>query len=142
MRHAGYTAAHLKSYQGEPKALGVVGANRETSVIHLKGTEWCSSKKVTQPTAQLKCLYTNAHSMGKKQEELEATTLLESYDLVAITETWWDKSHDWSAAIDGYRLFRSDRRGGRSGGIALYIKKQTNFLEFKWQNKVVREQYV
>ena len=32
--------------------------------------------------------------MGKKQEQLEATMLLEIYDLVAITETWWDESHD------------------------------------------------
>ncbi|GAB0210294.1 maestro heat-like repeat-containing protein family member 7 [Grus japonensis] len=47
--------------------------------------------------------------MGNKQEELEATMLLESYDLVAITETWWAESHDWSAAIDGYNLFRRDR---------------------------------
>lgn len=69
----------------------------------------CSSKKVTHPTAQLKCLYTNACSMGNKQEELEATMLLESYNLVAITETWWDKSCGWSVAIDGYRLFRRDR---------------------------------
>lgn len=29
-------------------------------------------------------------------ETLEAITLLGSYDLVAITETWWNESHDWS----------------------------------------------
>jgi len=34
--------------------------------------------------------------MGNKQEELEATVMLESYDLVAITETWCNKSHDRS----------------------------------------------
>jgi len=43
----------------------------------------CSSK-VTQLTAQMKCLYTNAHSKGNKQEELEATMLLESYYLAAL----------------------------------------------------------
>ncbi|PKK34482.1 growth differentiation factor 6 [Columba livia] len=58
--------------------------------------------EVTQPTAQLKCLYAKAHSMGNKREELEGTMLLESYDLVAITETWWGDSHDWSEVIDGY----------------------------------------
>jgi len=42
---------------------------------------------VTKPTAQMKCLYTNACSMGNTQEELEATMLLESYDLIALTET-------------------------------------------------------
>ena len=47
--------------------------------------------------------------MGNKQEELEAIVLLENYDLIAITETWWDESHDWNVALDGYRLFRRDR---------------------------------
>ena len=109
LRRAGYTAAHLKSYGDEPGCPEVTGANRETAVKYLKGIKGCSSKKVTRPTAQLKCLYTNARSMGNKQEELEATMLLEIYDPVAITETWWDESHDWSVAIDGYRLFRRDR---------------------------------
>ena len=71
--------------------------------------------------AQLKCVYTNACSMGNKQEELEATVRQASYDLVAITETWWDHSHDWSAAMDGYKLFRKDRQRRRGGGVALYV---------------------
>jgi len=87
---------------------------------HLKG---CSNKKVTWPTAQMKCLYTNTHSMGNKQEELEATVLLESYDLIALTETWWDETHVWSVAIDGYRLFRRHKQGRRGRGIVLCIKK-------------------
>ena len=45
-------------------------------------------------TAQLKCVYTNACNMGNKQEELEATLQHDSYDLVTITEMWWDDSHD------------------------------------------------
>jgi len=122
-RHAGCTAARLKSYGDEPGAPEVIGAKRESPVKHLKGIKGCSCEEVTRPTAQLKCLYTNAHSMGNKQEELEAIVLLESYDLVARTETWWDKSHDWSDTIHGYRLFRRDRRGKTGGGIALYIKK-------------------
>ena len=43
---------------------------------------------------QLKCIYTNARSTGNKQEELEAIVSQGNYDLVAITETWWDHSHD------------------------------------------------
>ena len=41
----------------------------------------------TQKEAQLRCLYANAHSMGNKQEELEATVWWESYDIVSIMET-------------------------------------------------------
>jgi len=108
LRRAGYTAAQSKSYGDKPGAPEIIKANRETPVKHLKGIKECSSKKVTRLTVQMKCLYTNARSMGNKQEEMEATVLLKSYDLVAITETWWDKSHDWSVAIDGYGLFRRD----------------------------------
>ena len=43
--------------------------------------------------AQRRCFYTNACSMGNKLEELEAVVWLESYDTVAITETWWNDSH-------------------------------------------------
>ncbi|RMC21514.1 hypothetical protein DUI87_02380 [Hirundo rustica rustica] len=73
--------------------------------------------------AQLKCMYTNARSMGNKQKELEAMVQQQSYDVVAIMETWWDDSHGWSTALDGYKLFRRDRKGRRGGGVALYIKK-------------------
>ncbi|GAB0206965.1 hypothetical protein GRJ2_003162100 [Grus japonensis] len=78
--------------------------------------------------AQLKCIYTNARSMGNKQE-LEASVQQDSYDLVAITETWWDDSHDWSAAMDGYKLFRRDRQGRRGGGVALYVRECFDCIE-------------
>jgi len=41
-------------------------------------------------TAQLKCIYTNARSMGNIEEKLEAIVQQDSYDLVTITATWWD----------------------------------------------------
>jgi len=92
-------------------------------VKYLEGIKECSSKKVTQLTAQLKCLYINAHSMGNKQEELEATMLLESYNLVAITETWWDKTHDWNAAIDGYGC---SEETGKEGGVEALPSRSRN----------------
>jgi len=48
---------------------------------------------------------------GQKQEELEAIVWQADHDLVAISETWWDHSHDWSAVMDGYKLLRKDRQG-------------------------------
>ena len=51
--------------------------------------------------------------MGNKQEELEAIVHQAYYDLVAITETWWDHSHDWSAVMDGYKLFRRIDQEGK-----------------------------
>jgi len=80
-------------------------------------------------TAQLKCVYTNARSMGNKQEELEAIIPQDDYDFVAITEMWWDNSHDWHAVMDGYRLFRKDRPTRRGGGVALYVREQVECIE-------------
>ena len=54
---------------------------------------------------------------------------LENYDIVAITETWWDDSHNWSAAMDGYKLFRRDRQGRSGSGVALYIRECFDCLE-------------
>ncbi|RMC12138.1 hypothetical protein DUI87_11273 [Hirundo rustica rustica] len=73
--------------------------------------------------AQLRCMYTNARSMGNKKEELEAMVQQQSYGVVAFTETWWEDSRGWSTALNGYKLFRRDRQGRRGGGVALYIKQ-------------------
>jgi len=53
------------------------------------------------------------------KQELEAIMWQANYDLVVITEMWWDYSHNWSAAMDGYKLFKMNRQGGRTGGVAL-----------------------
>ena len=76
-------------------------------------------------------MYTNAHSMGNKQEELEAVMKQENYDVVGITETWWDVSHDWSEPIDGYKLFRRDRQGRRGGAVGLYVRDCYDCFEHK-----------
>jgi len=44
--------------------------------------------------AQLKCPYANACSIGNKQEELEVWACLQGYDLISITEMWWDAFYD------------------------------------------------
>ena len=51
-----------------------------------------------RPIDKLKYLYTNACSIGNKQEKLETVVQLGKYDLIAITETWWDELHDWVRA--------------------------------------------
>ena len=59
---------------------------------------------------------------------------LENYVLVAITETWWDESHDWHTVIEGYRLFRMDRQGRRGGRVALYVRKWIGCKELCLRN--------
>ncbi|TRZ04584.1 hypothetical protein HGM15179_022523, partial [Zosterops borbonicus] len=52
-----------------------------------------------------------------------------NYDIAAIMETWWDDSHNWKAAMDGYKLLRSNRQGRRGNGVALYFRECLDYLE-------------
>jgi len=52
-----------------------------------------------------------------------------NYDTVPIMEMWWDHSYDWSAAMDGYKLFRRDRQGRRSGGVTLHVRECFDVVE-------------
>lgn len=68
----------------------------------------------------MKCIYTDAHDMGNKQEKLEANSQQENYDIVAITETWGDDLHNPSAARDDYhRMLGWKELQGPPGAIFL-----------------------
>ena len=54
-----------------------------------------------------------------RQEEVEATVLLKNHNIVAVTKTWRDDSHDWSVAINSYKLFRRNNQGRRGGFYCL-----------------------
>ncbi|CAM5155513.1 unnamed protein product [Natator depressus] len=84
-------------------------------------------------TGYLKCLYTNVQSLGNKQGELEVLVMSRNYDVIGITETWWDSSHDWSTVMDGYKLFRKDRQGRKGGGVALYVREQYDCSELRYE---------
>ena len=49
----------------------------------------------------LKCFCTNVCSMRNKKEQLEALAQTQRYDIIAMSETWWVKSCDWCALMDG-----------------------------------------
>ncbi|GAB0189311.1 maestro heat-like repeat-containing protein family member 7 [Grus japonensis] len=88
-----------------------------------------SPTKVEGSIAQLKCIYTNACSIGNEQEELEAIVQQENYDIVAIMETWWDDSQNCSGAMDDCKPFRRDRQGRRGSGVALYVRECFDYVE-------------
>ncbi|GAB0175990.1 hypothetical protein GRJ2_000064200 [Grus japonensis] len=56
-------------------------------------------------------------------------THLKGYDLIGMTETWWDGSYDCSIEMEGYRLFRKDRQGRRGAGVTLCISDQLECME-------------
>ena len=67
--------------------------------------------------------------MGNKQDELETCACLQGYDLIGITETWWDGSYDWSVGMERYRLFMKERQGRRGAGVTLYVSDQLECTE-------------
>lgn len=88
-------------------------------------------KSEVKSVAQLKCMYTDAHSRDNKQEELEGIVRQKSHDTVTVMETQWDDSHGWSSVLDVYKLFRRDRRGRRGGGVTLCVREALNTMEIE-----------
>lgn len=73
-------------------------------------------------------MYTDACSLWSKHQELELHDQAESYDIIGITETLWDNSHDWMITMDGYMLFHKDKQG-RKGGITVSVKETLEYIE-------------
>lgn len=62
--------------------------------------------------------------MSCKQEDQEATVLLKSYNLITVTETWWEGLQNSCAATNDQKLFLRDRQGRKEQAVALCVKKK------------------
>lgn len=94
-----------------------------------------SPQKVARSIAQLQCIYSHACSMGRRSGKAlhsnKTKTWLPSW-------TWWDNSHDWSAARDCYKLYRRDGQGRRSGRVTLCVRKCLSMI---WTRGLRAEQF-
>lgn len=64
--------------------------------------------------------------MGNKQDELEISVQSKVHDIIVITETWKDTSHDWIAVMDGCVLFKKDRLVRQA---SLYVREHLESIE-------------
>ncbi|KAK4830989.1 hypothetical protein QYF61_014560 [Mycteria americana] len=80
--------------------------------------------------------------MRNKQDELEALVSSQNYDIIGISEIWWNESHDWSAGMEGYRPFRRDRQGRQGGGDALYVRERFHCTALTISDDVVESLWV
>ncbi|CAM5095768.1 unnamed protein product [Natator depressus] len=131
-------ASRLARFTGgrrpKPEVNWDVGYREEARVgARKRGGLLPHTKKAGRSVRYLKCLYTNARSLGNKQGELEVLAQSKNYDVIGITETWWDNSHDWSTVVGGYKLFRKDRQGRKGGGVALYVREQYDGSELRYE---------
>lgn len=61
--------------------------------------------------------------MRNKVFYLQALLLMDSFDIVAITETWLDSDfRDHELLMDGFNIFRKDRQSQRGGGVLLAVR--------------------
>ncbi|KAK4828701.1 hypothetical protein QYF61_000539 [Mycteria americana] len=72
------------------------------------------------------CLYTSAHGMGNKHDELEICVELQGYNFVGIM----DGSHGWSVAIKGVQAFQEGQAGKmRRGELPFCVREQLKCME-------------
>lgn len=113
INRAGFTQRHLKClHVSEEVPPGtIIGSPLSNPFweIHMLG---CLSE-----------VFVHWHSLGNDLDELEISMWVRGCDLIEVMETPWDASHDWSAAMQSYRLFRKDRLGRWEGGVVFYLRK-------------------
>ena len=69
----------------------------------------------------------NAHSLSKNFNLSLPNLSKFNYDIITVSETWLSDVHtDKMFSINGYTLIRNSR-AGRSGGVAIYLKKSLKF---------------
>ena len=75
----------------------------------------------------------NARSLNKNITELKAILDETDFDAVSISESWLrsrtpkDRFH-----INGYKIFRNDRKNKRGGGVCLYVKEEYDCKRIKY----------
>ena len=93
-----------------------------------------SSFNVTASGLQyLSVFFLNATSLAKPN----ALQLLVQCDCAVITESWLTKKQqDTMFSMADYSLFRHDRKGGKAGGLCVYVRQNVACSVFETVNSV------
>ena len=77
-------------------------------------------------TLSLNCYYTNASSLNKKMLELQSTVDSFDYDLVFLSETWFEEKS--VTYLNNYKVFNKNRpkisSKVKGGGVAIYVRNE------------------
>ena len=73
---------------------------------------------------KLNIFHTNARSLNNKMEELDAKVDSEEYDGVAVSETWFKEESNWRTGLEGYKVYRCDRRRSSNLGKGQHCIKR------------------
>lgn len=77
----------------------------------------------------------NARSLNKNITELKAIMDKTDFDAVSISESWLrSRTPKDRFMIDGYKIFRNDRKNKRGGGVCLYVREEYECKRIKIPN--------
>ena len=77
----------------------------------------------------------NARSLNKNITELKAILDETDFDAVSISETWLrSRTPKDRFEINGYKIFRNDRKNKRGGGVCLYVREEYDCKRIKIPN--------
>ena len=77
----------------------------------------------------------NARSLNKNIIELKAILDDTDFDAVSISESWLrSRTPKDRFKINGYKIFRNDRKNKRGGGVCLYVRDEYQCKRIKIPN--------
>ena len=93
-----------------------------------------NASRLIWPNSLLKLLTANVQSLSPKINELIALIQVETFNVIALNETWLDTKNKHllaEVAVYGYMVFRLDKPTptGRGGGSIMYDKNTLNPIE-------------
>lgn len=77
-----------------------------------------------------------------RNEQGKALAQCQKYDIIGINNTHWDESCDWCAMVDAYKLFRGDKKGRQSRGMASFITEGQECMQLTTGNNRVETLWV
>ena len=76
-----------------------------------------------KPKSNFKIGHLNINHLLRKFDQLEHYVTKRNYDIFCVTETWLhDRVPNSEVQIEGYKLFRKDRKVGEGGGELIYVR--------------------
>jgi exonuclease III len=118
----------IESDDGQPDMSYAVNrkyvAEREANrVAENKKTAEKANKTEAVVTGKVKVGHVNAHSLRKKEEQLEQLIVQSKLNVVAVTETWFANDSDLNDACPkGFQALHKPRRGRGGGGVAIFCR--------------------
>ena len=102
---------------------GREGVGRGSAVrVNTEGTTSTTGRQRSENKI-LKCITLNAQSLVNKMEEFKIIVKNTRPHVISITESWGQEWHtDGVFSLDGFTMYRNDRKDIRGGGTLLYIK--------------------